>query len=149
MAKNQELLTKIKQILMKKAEGYYYDEESLEYIQKPTKEEEGQIDIETYIESKTNGRRTKRKTKEEGGLVLSKKKITSHYVPPDMLAIKILLENFGEKIEDSNGLEMLSDEELINYKNQLIESLKNISKEDKNEDWWMFKQRQMLHGFLQ
>lgn len=134
MAKNQELLTKIKQILMKKAEGYYYDEESLEYIQKPTKEEEGQIDIETYIESKTDGRRTKRKTKEEGGLVLSKKKITSHYVPPDMLAIKILLENFGEKIEDSNGLEMLSDEELINYKNQLIESLKNISKEDKNED---------------
>lgn len=134
MAKNQELLTKIKQILMKKAEGYYYDEESLEYIQKPTKEEEGQIDIETYIESKTNGRKTKRKTKEEGGLVLSKKKITSHYVPPDMLAIKILLENFGEKIEDSNGLEMLSDRELINYKNQLIESIKNISKEDKNED---------------
>lgn len=134
MAKNEELLTKIKQILMKKAEGYYYDEQSFEYIQKPIKEDDIQLDIETYIESKSNGRKNTKTKKEESGLILSKKKITSHYVPPDMLAIKILLENFVEKIDDSNSLENLSDDELISYKNQLIESLKNITKEGKNEN---------------
>ena len=46
-----------------------------------------------------------------------KRKITTHYVPPDMLAIKMLFENFGEKVE---SLEEMSDEEILQMKDKLI-----------------------------
>ena len=51
------------------------------------------------------------------GLSLAKRKISTHYVPPDMLAIKILLENDKEKI---TKLSAMSDEELVELKKKLI-----------------------------
>ena len=50
-------------------------------------------------------------------LSLAKRKISTHYVPPDMLAIKILLENDKEKI---TKLSAMSDEELVELKKKLI-----------------------------
>ena len=50
-------------------------------------------------------------------LTLVKKKVSSHYVSPDMLAIKMLFENFGEKVK---GYEDMSDEEILLIKQFLI-----------------------------
>ena len=57
-------------------------------------------------------------------LTLVKKKITSHYVPPDMIAIKILFEIFDKKV-DEGGVENMTDDELIKLKQQLLEEIKN------------------------
>lgn len=124
MAKNKELYDKIKEILIKKAEGYFYSEESFEYVLKPEKEE--QLCFDDVLNK--NGK----KTNSQEPLNLVKKKVTSHYIPPDMLAIKILLENFGEKVNYGN-LENLSEKELISYKNQLIKNINELIKENKND----------------
>lgn len=126
VAKNQELYDKIKKILVKKAEGYFYDEESLEYVQKPQKEEDKQLSFDDFTNKKTS-------QISNNELCLVKKKVTSHYIPPDMIAIKILLENFGENMSSSN-LENMSEEELIDYKNKLIESINKLTKENKNDN---------------
>lgn len=128
MAKNQELYDKIKEILIKKAEGYFYNEECYEYVLK-TKDIEEQISFDDIIES---GTKHARKTEQDQQLNLTKKKVTTHYIPPDMLAIKILLENFGEKVNYGN-LENLSEKELISYKNQLIKNINELIKENKND----------------
>ena len=52
-------------------------------------------------------------------LTLSKKKVTTHFVPPDMLAIKMLLEINSKEM--SSNLLNLSDEELL----KLTVELKN------------------------
>ena len=103
MAKNKELYDKIKEILIKKAEGYFYSEESFEYVLKTEKEE--QLCFDDVLNK--NGK----KTNSQEPLNLVKKKVTSHYIPPDMLAIKILLENFGEKMND-NQFETMSEKEI-------------------------------------
>ena len=60
----------------------------------------------------------------EQGLELLKKKITTHYVPPDMSAIKIIIENFGKEINSGNMLvDEMSDEELLKMRRDLIEKL--------------------------
>lgn len=74
-----------------------------------------------------------KKTNSQEPLNLVKKKVTSHYIPPDMLAIKILLENFGEKMND-NQFETMSEKELIEYKNKLIDNLNKLLKEEKNDN---------------
>ena len=56
-------------------------------------------------------------------LILVKKKVTSKYIPPDMFAIKILLEIFGK--EAVGDLEGLSDEELIKFKEKIMKELKD------------------------
>lgn len=126
MAKNQELYDKIKEILIKKAEGYFYNEECYEYTLK-SKSSEEQISFDDIIETKHG-----RKTEQDQPLNLAKKKVTTHYIPPDMLAIKILLENFGEKM-NFGDLDSLSEEELISYKNQLIKNINELLKENKND----------------
>lgn len=130
MAKNQELYDKIKEILIKKAEGYFYNEESYEYALK-TKSAEEQISFDDIIDT---GKKHAGKTEQDQQLNLTKKKISTHYIPPDMLAIKILLENFGEKVNYGN-LENLSEKELISYKNQLIKNINELIKENKNDSW--------------
>jgi len=127
VAKNTELINKIKDILLKKAEGFYYREETFEYIKKQNKEESQMslFDIKQREEEDVQ-------SEEEGGLILAKKKVTSHFVPPDMLAIKILLENFGEKI-DEDKFSAMSDSELIKLANSLSREIKNISKEGEDE----------------
>ena len=58
---------------------------------------------------------------EEGEIKLSKKKVTKKNVPPDITAIKLLLEE-GEK-----DLTELSDEELEREKKRLLELLKDYA----------------------
>lgn len=89
MKKTEKVL---QQILLKMANGFTYTETTEEYV--PQKNEQ-------------NGE----------SLSLAKRKISTHYVPPDMLAIKILLENDKEKI---TKLSAMSDEELVELKKKLI-----------------------------
>ena len=125
MAKNKELYNKIKEILIKKAEGYFYSEESLEYVLKP--QQDDQLCFDDVIKKKND-----KKSISQEPFNLVKKKVTSHYIPPDMLAIKILLENFGEKMSE-NQFETMSESELIEYKNNLITNINELLKEEKNE----------------
>ena len=60
-------------------------------------------------------------------LVLVKKKITKHYIPPDMLAVKILFETIREKVNEDD-LNNLSDDELLKLKDKLLGELINENK---------------------
>ncbi len=55
---------------------------------------------------------------EEGEIKLTKKKVTKKNVPPDITALKILMEN------NEKSVESLTDEELENEKKRLLELLK-------------------------
>ncbi|MBQ3158703.1 MAG: hypothetical protein IJB98_03315 [Clostridia bacterium] len=128
MKKNKdiELYKKIKDVLIKKAEGYFYNEEILEYQTEDGKTKKvtttsNQTDTPTENEEKCEEGTD---TKKEDKLTLSKKKITTHYIPPDLLAVKMLFEIYGEKIESTNELEKLEYQELLNIKKQLLEKLK-------------------------
>jgi len=58
-------------------------------------------------------------------LVLVKKKVTSHYIPPDLSAIKMLVENFGQEINGDGGmLERLTDDELLEMRSEIIKDLR-------------------------
>ena len=60
----------------------------------------------------------------EGQLSLCKRKVTVKEVPPDLSAVKMLMEMGGE-----NPYEKMSEEELENEKNRLL----NLLKEKQNE----------------
>ena len=62
-------------------------------------------------------------TGEEGEVKLTKKKVTKKNVPPDITAIKMLME------KDEKPLEELTDEELEREKTRLLELLKNYQKD--------------------
>ena len=131
-------------ILIKKASGFFYNEELLEYektqkladsskkdnqkcenISFFDKIDRGNTDIykSSDIIEVSNGKPENFKQTNEN-LTLVKKKITTHYIPPDMLAIKILFEIFRKEI-DINDIENMSNEELINLKNKLISEISN------------------------
>ena len=131
-------------ILIKKASGFFYKEELLEYektqkladnskkdnqkcenISFFDKIDRGNTDIykSSDIIEVSNGKPENFKQTNEN-LTLVKKKITTHYIPPDMLAIKILFEIFRKEI-DINDIENMSNEELINLKNKLISEISN------------------------
>lgn len=131
-------------ILIKKASGFFYKEELLEYektqkladnskkdnqkcenISFFNKIDRGNTDIykSSDIIEVSNGKPENFKQTNEN-LTLVKKKITTHYIPPDMLAIKILFEIFRKEI-DINDIENMSNEELINLKNKLISEISN------------------------
>ena len=120
--KNSELYEKIKNVLIKKAEGFYFNEEILEYQTEDNKTTINQTE-NTPIKTNKNDK-TKPKQKETN-LTLLKKKVTTHYVPPDLLAIKMLVEIYGEKIDDKNELLNLDYNQLLELKNSLINQLKN------------------------
>lgn len=131
--KREQLLSKLKKILLKKAEGFFYTEEINEY-QQNSKNDSEQISI--FDESSTKLKKTKNndQNKQTLNLILSKKKVTTHYIPPDMLAIKMLIENFGEKIkDDDDNLLSLSDDELYSLQENLIREIQQSMEENKNE----------------
>ncbi len=84
---------KLKQALIKKAMGFSHNEV-----------------VEEYVIS------------EEGDVKLSKRKITKKFSPPDIPAVKILLEEFEEKFDFEN----MTEEELEKEKQKLLEELKNL-----------------------
>ena len=112
-----EILNKIKNILLKKSEGFYYNEEILEYQNNSTEIKNTENNQLNFLEN--NEKNTPQK---HSNLTLLKKKVTSHYVPPDLLAVKMLIEIFGETLEH-NDLSYLSDTELNNLKLDIIKKL--------------------------
>ena len=92
---------------------------------KDTREE-----LETALMKKALGYESTEITEEystvEGEIKLSKKKVTKKSVPPDLVAIKILLETKAEKFED------MSDEELEKEKARLVELLFSAGKSAKD-----------------
>ncbi len=59
-------------------------------------------------------------SQDDGEVKLTKKKITKKSVPPDISAVKLLMELNGEK----GNFDDLSDEELENEKQELLKLLK-------------------------
>ncbi len=62
---------------------------------------------------------------DEGGVRMVKKKVVSKNVPPDVSAVKLLVELDGEQ-----DLKTLSDEELEKEKIRLLELLKKIENKE-------------------
>lgn len=130
------------ELLFKKAEGFHFIEQQFEYERPKTKMQNSSV-VENLNffnlcdrgDAELKASDDKMKLANEGqkyegdeNLILIKKKVTSRYIPPDMFAIKILLEIFGkEKLDD---IDSLSDEELLKFKEKIFEEIKN---EDRND----------------
>ena len=89
--KHQKTISDFKQVLIKKALGYDVKEVVEEYV-----------------------------SDEDGTVKLSKKKVTKKNVPPDLTALKMLLES-------DKPISSMSDEELEKEKTRLLELLKQNS----------------------
>ncbi len=96
--KTKSLDKKIEDVLIKMAAGFYYTETVEEFV--PIKDESSSA--------------------EGSKLSLIKKKVSSHFVAPDMLAIKMLLDMRGKS---SGELSSMTDEQLLELKNKLIKQL--------------------------
>ena len=127
-------------ILLKKAEGYYYTEELEEFEKTQNNSNKSKKKYENisffeefdtqYLKTnnsndiiKSSNEESKKQSATEN-LVMVKKKITKHYIPPDMLAIKILFETIKETVNDDD-LKNISNEELLKLKDKLIGELLN------------------------
>lgn len=133
----QKIYDELIQILLKKAQGFYYTEEQEDYEKAQNKsksfennyrnisffENNDTPSIPNIISSDTLESQNENKNNTQN-LVLVKKKITKHYIPPDMLAVKILFETLKEKV-NNDDLNNLSDEELLKLKDKLLGELKN------------------------
>lgn len=146
-------------LVIKKANGYHYTEEVLEYEKTQNKsslnkniphinENYNFFDIcdrsltkPITKDDKIELSNEKSQQQINENLTLVKKKVTTHYIPPDMLAIKILFEIYGKEIEYDN-LNTLTDEELLDLKNKLI-------KEISNENWKNTISNNLWHSRLQ
>lgn len=130
-------------ILLKKANGFYYYEEQEEYekTQNKSKFRENSIQnismFDNFVTGQTQNKEPNVTLKPSNGkeeneaqiLTLVKKKITKHYIPPDMLAIKILFEINKEKVNE-NDLNEMSDDELIKLKDKLLGELLNENQQN-------------------
>ena len=137
---------KLYKILLKRAEGFFYKEVCEEFVFDNKPKNTKQIsffDAENFDEIKSKKRVTKTKSganlnvkldcndvscfdagedcEDIKAPTLAKKKVTTHFVPPDMLAIKMLLEI--DKTLDSD-LTMMSDSELLALAKQLEDEIK-------------------------
>ena len=137
---NNEIYDFLIKILLKKAEGYYYTEEQEDYEKAQNKSNDSKItynnisffDKNDTLEHNTTSLNDNIKSQNEDNkkrqsiqnLVMVKKKITKHYIPPDMLAIKILFETIKETVKDDD-INNISDEELLKLKDKLIGELIN------------------------
>ena len=144
MGKKKFTKKDLMELLIKKAKGYYYNEEVYEYekTQNKTKsiknnnlysENLNFFDICDRVLTSNNkpddtmelSNEKQYSQQDNENLTLIKKKVTTHYIPSDMLAIKILFEIYGKEI-DYDNLEKLSDKELIKLKNQTISLTFNL-----------------------
>jgi hypothetical protein len=140
---NKKIYDFLIKILLKKAEGYYYTEEQEEFekTQNNSKTSKKYCENVSFFENfdtlntniatsndniKTSNEESKKQATAEN-LVMVKKKITKHYIPPDMLAIKILFETIKETVNDDD-LKNISNEELLKLKDKLIGELLNENK---------------------
>lgn len=134
----EKIYDELIKILLKKAEGFYYTEEQEDYEKTQNKSNFSEkhiknlsifdnfdtVEQEFNQDGDTIKSSNETKQKENTNLVLVKKKITTHYIPPDMLAVKILFETLKEKVNEDD-LNNLSDDELIKLKDKLLGELLN------------------------
>ena len=115
---NKEIYDFLIKILLKKAEGYYYTEEQEDYEKTQNKSNNSKFNFENIsmfekfdtLKPNNNNSNVTIKTQNEEdqvpqankNLVMVKKKITKHYIPPDMLAIKILFETIKETVNEDD-----------------------------------------------
>lgn len=136
MKKNENINKKLIDLLLKKASGFHYVEQQLEYEREkgaktsPKTENLNFFDIcdrgksvNDNIDDMMSLENETKIHKADEGLILVKKKVSSHYIPPDMLAIKILLEMFGKKEVDD--VKQMTDDELFKFKEKILEEIKN------------------------
>lgn len=119
----EKMLEKIEKILIKKAEGYFYQEETNEYQLEPAKNQpkSGSEQLD-FFEDNLNLKK-KGKDSFNQNFVLVKKKVTSHHVPPDLTALKLLLDNFLSSGDEENDLSKMSDQQLNALRKELIKKL--------------------------
>lgn len=138
MTKNKFTKQDLIEILIKKASGFYYTEEQCEYEKMQNKNISNKIpnnnlsffdfsdrgNIEFYNDDDTIKLSNENKLSEQNiqNLTLVKKKVATHYISPDINAIKILFEILENKVGE-NDLKNLSNDELLLLKNKLIEEL--------------------------
>ena len=137
-------------LLIKLANGFYYSEEQCEYekVQNKSNLNKKQLDFNNLTENYSNNVRgctqlnfiddivkssneePNQHDKNNENLTLVKKKVATHFISPDIHAVKILLEIFSEKVGD-DSIENMSDEELLKLKNNLIGELLNEPNKNK------------------
>lgn len=122
-------------LLIKKASGFYYTEEQFEYEKTQNKSNlsKNLSNNLSFFENFDMGQQTSENNNDiikssnesksaEQNLTLVKKKVATHYISPDINAIKILFEIFEKKVGDDN-FKNLSDSELIELKNKILKEL--------------------------
>lgn len=141
MAKSEKIQNLLIEILEKKAKGYYYEEVQYEYQKTQNNEKinnkalniNQNLDFFAIIDRGNNNLNQSNdmiksadtaNNNSDSSFILTRKKVTTHYIPPDLQAIKILTEMQTKK-ENTNSITNLSDEELISLKNQLIKEMLN------------------------
>jgi len=136
MKNKQEINDNLIDLLLKKAEGFHYQEEQFEYERDKSSKNSSTCQNLNFFDLCDRGEQVfiddgdklksanGKKIQGDEELILVKKKVTTHYIPPDMLAIKILFEIYGKEIEYDN-LNTLTDEELLDLKNKLIKEISN------------------------
>ena len=138
MTNKNKIQKQLVDILLKKANGFYYYEEQEEYEKTQNKSKtlnNSTINLsmfDNFVTDKPKQNTSSDTIKTSNGkeenesqtLTLVKKKITKHYIPPDMLAIKILFEINKEKVNE-NDLNNLTDDELLKLKDKLLGELLN------------------------
>ncbi len=142
MNKSKNVLDELIEILHKKAKGFYYHEIQYEYQKTQISDNFNANHTDIYknmdfFEIIDRGSTTSnnkhdiiksidnnQEIESDANLNLTKKKITTHFVPPDLQAIKMLSEIYINKNKD-NSVENLSDEELILLKNKLLKEITN------------------------
>ena len=126
------------EILIKKASGFYYTEEQCEYEKTQNKSNINKINNQnlSFFENIDTGEQNlnpphdtitlsnENEFSEQNiqNLTLVKKKIATHYISPDINAIKILFEILENKVGE-NDFTNLTNDELLSLKQKLIEEL--------------------------
>lgn len=141
MTKNKFGYQDVVELLIKRAKGFYYTEEQYEYEKTQNKSKSNEISslkVEniSFFDNCVRGDNLITKPNDtiklsngdncasNENLTLIKKKVSTHYISPDMLAIKILFEIFREKV-NSNEIDLMTDDELLQLKKELLKELKD------------------------
>ncbi len=121
---DNKLLSTLKKVLLKKAKGYMYKEEVDEYESAQEKPKKESVGVSQQLDFSSLNINFKPVSTPKKSLTLVKKKVSSHHVPPDLAAIKLLMDYFITQNDDE--LCNLSDKELNELKESLIDQLKKL-----------------------
>ena len=99
----------IQSALLKRAKGYWVEEEVTEFVYVYNDKRSGEDckELVGYIDDVGTER-------------INKRKVTKHYVPPDIAALKLLLEQSKDDVHD------MTEEEMIKERDRLIKELQEL-----------------------